>query len=133
MKKISESSSRLNKMHTKFVEILMSQHINESPFSRVRDYDYTTMRKGIICEKCKFFFVICNKRDLVCDTCSHKETVESAILRCTEEVKFLFPEKKITTNTIHEWCNTLVSKKTIRRILSRHFKKMGHGKYTYYE
>ena len=49
-----------------------------------------------------------------------------------KQIQFLFPERKITTNTVQEWCQVIKSKKTIRRILAKNFKVMFQGKLSYY-
>jgi hypothetical protein len=65
---------------------------------------------------------------LVCDNCGCKEEVESAVLRSVAELLLLFPDQKITTKVILEWCQIVKSEKTIRRILAKNFKRIGHGK-----
>ncbi|WP_445488357.1 hypothetical protein [Niallia sp. 03133] len=63
----------------------------------------------------------------------HEEAVESAIIRCGEEFKLLFPEGKITTTVIYEWCKVIYSKRKIRRVLEKYFKKVGTNWGSYYE
>lgn len=67
-------------------------------------------------------------RYLICSSCDFVEDVDSAVLRSVEEFRMLFPDEKLTTNQIHEWCNKPVSKKTIPRILQTKYKLVGHGK-----
>jgi hypothetical protein len=50
-----------------------------------------------------------------------------------EEIKLLFPGRKITSNEVHEWCSVIDSKKRISRIMGRYYKTVGFGKWTYYE
>jgi hypothetical protein len=54
-------------------------------------------------------------------------------MRNVEEFKVLFPEWKITTNGIQEWCQIVESKKMIGRILKRNLKSMGYGQWSFYE
>lgn len=70
---------------------------------------------------------------MFCKDCESEEEVDSAILRCVEEIRLLFPDKKITTNCVFEWCRGAVSKKVIRRILKRNFKALGEKKDRYFE
>jgi hypothetical protein len=53
------------------------------------------------------------------------------VLRNVEELLLLFPDRKITVATVENWCQ-IISRKTIRRILSKNFKEMGNGPATYY-
>jgi hypothetical protein len=70
---------------------------------------------------------------LVCDKCGNQEEIDSAILRSAEELKLLFPNRKITTRTIQEWCVVISSKKIIRRVLLENYKGIGFGKGFYFE
>jgi hypothetical protein len=49
------------------------------------------------------------------------------------EFKLLFPDRKITTNVIHDWCRVVHSKKTINRILGKNLIIKGVHQWTYYE
>jgi hypothetical protein len=44
----------------------------------------------------------------------------------------LFPETRITTKLVHEWCGGIISKKKTRKILLKKFVLLGHGKYSYF-
>jgi hypothetical protein len=132
MNKINLSASKLQDRHSKFAEQLVSIHIKESPYTRLPDYNYDKLEKGITCACCYSFIPVFKEDTLVCKVCACKEDVASAVLRSVEEFKILFPDRKITTNTIHEWCKVINSKKTIRRILSKNFKLMGQGKSSNY-
>jgi hypothetical protein len=50
-----------------------------------------------------------------------------------EEIKLLFPEKKITTNNVYEWCKIVESKKTIRTILNENLTIISFGRSSTYE
>jgi hypothetical protein len=65
----------------------------------------------------------------VCNECGCKELVASAVMRSVEELTLLFPNRKISTNDIHEWCRVVESKKRISRILGRNFKIVGVGQW----
>jgi hypothetical protein len=131
MKKLNMSSAKLNERHSNFADQLVSEHLKESPYSHLPDYDYEQLKKGITCISCNFFLVV-DERNIVCDKCGIKVDIESSILRSVEEFKLLFPDKKVSTNNIHEWCKVIESKKVIRKILSKKFILTGHGKYSYF-
>jgi hypothetical protein len=69
---------------------------------------------------------------LTCQKCGQIEDVDDAVMRNVKQFQLLFPERRITTNGIHEWCGEIVSKKTIRRILSKNFKLMNQSKLSYF-
>jgi hypothetical protein len=124
--------SRLNNRHKKLADQLVSLHINESPYTKLPTYEYDQIKKGITCKKCSSFSMSVRGKIIVCGTYGCEEEVESAVMRSVVEIKLLFPDWKITTNVVHEWCMVVESKKTIRRILTQNFKVMGHGKFSYF-
>ncbi|RTR28439.1 hypothetical protein EKG37_16965 [Robertmurraya yapensis] len=72
------------------------------------------------------------RKFLICESCGVHEDLESAILRSVEEFRVLFPNRKITTNAVQDWCRVVESRRTIRRVLGNNFNLMGYGKYSYY-
>jgi hypothetical protein len=133
MKKLNSTPTKLNGKHKKLAEQLVSLHQIESPYSRLRHYEYDHFRKGFLCASCHSFLVPLGEKELICGQCGGHEKVESAVMRSVDEVKLLFPDMKITTNIIHEWCKVIESKKTIRRILKQNLKCIGNYRNCYYE
>lgn len=133
MKKLNSTPTKLNGKHMKLAEQLVSLHQIESPYSRLRHYEYDHFRKGFLCASCHSFLVPLGEKELICGKCGGHEKVESAVMRSVDEVKLLFPDMKITTNIIHEWCKVIESKKTIRRILKQNLKCIGNYRNCYYE
>ncbi|MDN3018409.1 nuclease-related domain-containing protein [Paenibacillus sp. BSR1-1] len=134
MKKLNSQPSKLSNKHKLLAEKLVSLHQVESTYTVLPTYSFERMRKGLTCEICNSFEVSISVSGgkMSCNDCGSEEEVESAILRCVEEIKLLFPDKKITTNCVFEWCGGAVSKKKINRLLTKKFKRMGQGKYSYY-
>ncbi len=130
---INIKSSNLKEKHSKFVKQLLSILLTESPYIRLPEYHYDQLKKGLTCMFCHSFINTFTKLHLVCNKCGkNEENMELAVLRSIEEFKILFPDRKITTNAIYDWCKIIKSKKIIRRILSTNFKIMGHGKSSFY-
>ncbi|MEH7334991.1 nuclease-related domain-containing protein [Neobacillus drentensis] len=135
MKKLNKLPSKLNNRHRMLAERLVSLHQTKSPYSIHPVYYYNQCRKGFTCAGCRSFelSISADNRSLVCIGCGYEERIESAILRSVEEIKLLFPNLKITTNIVHDWCGGVGSKKRINRVLQRNFTVTGYGKWTYYE
>lgn len=131
--KFNQTPSKLNARHKKLADQLISMHQNVSPLIKLPSYKYEQLRKGIICSVCYSFMISAGDKKVVCKKCGCEEDVKSAVLRSVEEVKLLFPGKKVTTNIVYEWCKVIHSKKKIRRLLSENYRRMGVGKYTYFE
>jgi len=53
-------------------------------------------------------------------------------MRTVEEFALLFPERKITTSAIYEWCASMIPKRRIRYILLKNMMLVKNGKYSYY-
>jgi hypothetical protein len=123
---------KLNTKQLKLAEKLVSLHLYESPYTWISEYSYDQLKKGTTCYSCHSFSAEFTGKAIVCSKCGCKEDVTAAVLRSAEEYKLLFPDRKITTSAVHEWCKIIQSKKTIRRILSSNFKLMGHQRSAYY-
>jgi hypothetical protein len=134
MKKLNSKPSKLNGMHKKLAEKLISLHQIESPNKQLLPhYEFDQLEKRISCASCHTLSTSVRGTKLICDECGAVENVESAVIRSVKEIKLLFPDLKITTTVIHEWCGVIDSKKTIRRILKENFNCVVKGKYCYYD
>ena len=105
---------QLNGKHKMIADKLISLHIEESPFKQLPSYDYDQLRKGITCLKCNSFYTFINGSNSVCNECGHEELLASAVMRSVREFKLLFPDRKVTTKGIYEWCKVVQSKKRIK-------------------
>lgn len=85
------------------------------------------------CHICGSFKTEIKNFDLVCGKCGEQERIEQAVLRSIQDLKILFPEIKITTQIINEWCDGKISKKTITKILKNNYVSTGRTSDTYYE
>nr|WP_263325471.1 nuclease-related domain-containing protein [Neobacillus sp. Marseille-Q6967] len=132
MKKLNSIPSKLSDRHMKLADLLISLHQKENPYVRIRKYEYVEFQKGITCCSCDSFSLSIGRTKLTCNNCGYEEEVEIAIIRCVKEIRLLFPDRKITTNLVYDWCGGIVSKKMIRRILLKTYKINGHGKFSYY-
>jgi len=133
IKKLKKMTTKLNDKHLKIVELLVSLHKTENPYARLPKYEYDTLKKGLTCRDCHSFDISISRTRVICKACGCVEQVESAVLRNVEELRILFPEIRLTTNLVYEWCKVIPSNKTIRRILKNNFKAVGNTKNSYYE
>lgn len=133
LKRLDMKNPRIHSRHVKMAELLISEHISKPPFSNVPSYEYDNVSKGLSCGSCNALVPETKFTRLVCGHCGYTETVTSAVLRAVEEFSMLFPDKRITTNSIYEWCNIIECKKRIRRVLVENFKGKGDGRNRFYE
>ncbi|MEH7156967.1 nuclease-related domain-containing protein [Neobacillus drentensis] len=136
MKEFDRTPSKLNDRHKKLADQLISMHSNKSPYiTRLPTYQFNQMKKGIVCPKpkCDSYMISGGDKTVVCKNYGCVEPNESAILRCVEELKLLFPEMKITTGLVFEWCGGIKSTKFIRRVLMQNYTAKGGRKFCYFE
>ncbi|KGM44863.1 nuclease-related domain-containing protein [Neobacillus niacini] len=132
VKKLYSLPAKLSDWHHKLADLLISLHKTENPYVRLPKYEYDTLKKGMTCAACHSFNFSVSRTKLTCKNCGFEERVEVAVMRHVEELKILFPDIKITTNLIFNWCKIIRSKKRIRKILLKKFILKGHGKYSYF-
>ncbi|WP_042354261.1 nuclease-related domain-containing protein [Bacillus rubiinfantis] len=132
MKKLNCIPANLTGMHEAFAKQLQSLHKKESKNRRIPEYHYQQCKKGIICENCQSLLTNVEGNFVICMKCGHREEVDSAVLRSVDELKLLFPEERITTAKVHDWCSIVKSRKTIRRILLQNLNSVGKTKVRYF-
>ncbi|QHS23777.1 NERD domain-containing protein [Virgibacillus sp. MSP4-1] len=130
---LDSTPSKITQKHRKLADTLISLHIDKYPYSQPMDYNYANLAKGISCPKCYSLSTILEGRYCGCKNCGHKEVFATAIMRSVEEFQTLFPDEKITTNKIYDWCKIVPVKKRIRRVLSKNLRVKGVRQWTYYE
>ncbi|PLS02642.1 nuclease-related domain-containing protein [Neobacillus cucumis] len=133
MNKLNRKMSTLNGRHKNLAEQLVAMHQTESPYEKYAKYTIDRIEKGVICASCHSFKVCCYDRHLQCEVCGHREGIDEAVIRTVKEIKLLYPEHKITTNEVFEWCEVVDSKKRIRRILQQNFNGTGKTKGFFFE
>ncbi|MBT2687619.1 NERD domain-containing protein [Bacillus sp. ISL-47] len=132
IEKLKDTPAATKARNMRFAEQLISRCLKENPYLRIPEYTYEQLEKGIPCLSCSSFLAPFRQGTLICKECGSKEELESAVLRSVDEFRTLFPERKVTSNDIYEWCSIISSTKVIQRILSRNYEIRGHGKYSFY-
>ncbi|PMC35452.1 nuclease [Bacillus sp. UMB0899] len=127
------SSTKLDQKRKMLAEKLLSLHINDSPFTLLPPYEYNQLRKGITCVHCNSYSLSIIRRNCKCQRCGYEEAVSTAIMRSVKEFRILFPDKKITTNIIQDWCKVIDSIKRIYRVLKGNLVIKGTRQWSFYE
>jgi hypothetical protein len=121
LRDLNGTPSKLNDGHKKLAQKLISLHQTHNPFTVLPNYSYGQLKPGVYCKNCFSFSIPLKNNKFVCDNCGCHEEIAPAVLRNVEEFRLLFPEKKITSKDIKEWCNADLSTKTIHRTLKKTF------------
>jgi hypothetical protein len=130
---LNKTSSKLNEGHKKLAQTLISLHQPKNPYTVLPHYNYDQLQKGIYCKTCNSFLVSIKNYDFLCKKCGGHEKIERAILRSVKEFNLLFPEQKITTQSIYEWCKVDLNRRTFCRILKKNYTTFGNTRDTYYK
>ncbi|MFC4322337.1 nuclease-related domain-containing protein [Litchfieldia salsa] len=133
LKKLQIQPSNLKDYHQSLADKIISLHISKSSYSLFPTYEYQQLKKGITCNVCYSISTSILGKQALCTNCGNKEKVDSAIIRSTQEFKLLFPDQKVTSSKIHEWCKIIESQKKINRTLNKHLTKIGDCKWTRYK
>lgn len=132
LENLNSIPSKLNKKHKILADQLISRHIKDSPFKQIPTYNYDQLHKGITCLICNSFSMSTIGKICVCNKCGYKELISAAVMRSVMEFKLLFPNQKMTTKAIHEWCQVVESKKSIKSILEKNFKIIENNRWSYF-
>ncbi|MCH1624034.1 nuclease-related domain-containing protein [Fredinandcohnia quinoae] len=108
-KKLNSIPSKITDRHWKLAEKLKALHLMNNPFTRIPEYTYESLEKGITCVACYSFYTDIRNSSFKCSGCGFVENVELAVLRSIKEFVHLFPNRKIRLNTIHEWYDEKIS------------------------
>jgi hypothetical protein len=130
---LDKTSTKLSNKHKQLAAQLVSLHCTDSPYKQLPVYNFEGLRKGVICLKCASFSIAVEGHNCVCGECGCVEKVGEAVMRSVKEFQLLFPEMKINTNVIYEWCGDLLSKKRIRNVLEKSFMRVGVRQWTFFE
>lgn len=123
----------MNEGHKKLAQKIISLHQAKNPFTVRPKYCYEQLQKGFNCHLCHSFQIYKKDNEFVCGKCGGHEKIELAIVRHVNEFKLLFPDRRITTHSIYNWCNVALNERTIRRALKKNFTSLGNSRDTYYE
>lgn len=133
IQKFNEMPSTLHQQHKQLADELLALHIENTSFSQYPLYTHEQLKKGIICNQCASFSISIQYQVCICEQCGHKELVSTVVLQAIRDYQLLFPNEKITTNRIYDWCGTAISRKRIQAILAKNFMQIGVKQWAYYK
>lgn len=113
-------------------EKLLKWHKVDERFIKVPDYSFDEMTKQVNCLKCSSKMVRQSLRKSVCSRCDFSALNEWLIQYEIEACVLLFPEKKVTTKLINDWCGRFFSAQNIYLVLKRKYVQAGSKKGNFY-
>lgn len=134
LESINRKSKVLSKEQYYLASKFIKLHETEVPHDRqLPYYSYEDLKKGLSCKACGSFNMLITQRSCYCKSCFSKSSVEEVIMGNIEEMQFLFPDLKITTTNVSEWCGNPVHFRKVRRILKDNFIAVGSTSDRLYE
>lgn len=130
--KLETEKRQVTQFHYDLAYKLLSLHQTKSPFTRIPDYNYQTLKKGLFCKNCHTFFIDVFENNIICKVCNNRESFEEGIMRAVEELDNLFPSGKITVQIVSEWCNLTSSKRKIGYVLGKNMDCKALKRFSYY-
>ncbi|CZQ96863.1 Hypothetical protein Tpal_2062 [Trichococcus palustris] len=114
----------------KLAESLTKLHNPDYP-SKMPVYRYDQLSKGIPCTACGSLFETFKSRYQQCANCGKRINVKTAIKTSISDFRILFPQEKVTSVRMMDWCG-VGRRDRIFRILKEDCLSRGSGNNRYY-
>src|SRR5690606_30310608 len=76
LKEFNSIPSKINRNHKALADKLISMHLTKSPYTKLPEYRYDELRKGIVCMMCGSYTVSVVGRKCVCGRCGSVEAAD---------------------------------------------------------
>ncbi|GEK90078.1 Nuclease-related domain-containing protein [Alkalibacterium putridalgicola] len=130
---INAKCRSMTKQASHLANKLVDRHKTDSVFQKqLPSYRFDELRTGASCP-CGSFDILLTQRSCYCKTCYKQVSIEELILESVKELKYLFPEEKLTTALVNEFCGQDVYYRKIRSVLQENFIAKGTTQGTFYE
>ena len=114
----------------KLADSLVSLHDPNYTF-KIPEYHYENMKKGVPCPDCGTLKNTFRGHHQICDECGKKININEAIRTSISDFRTLFPDDKITTSRITDWCGA-GDQNRISKILKSECQVMGKNRGRYF-
>ncbi|WP_413378356.1 nuclease-related domain-containing protein [Alkalihalobacillus sp. 1P02AB] len=133
LEKLTQQTGSINQSHKNIASQLISSQLSESPFFKQPSFKEREYKSGLYCKYCFSFNLSPLGRTTKCRNCFKTEKLHQSITRSIQDYQILFPNSFITTNKIYDWCGIpTINKRSIGRILTNNYKRIGQTKGAYY-
>ena len=124
--KVNPKGRPILNRHRYVAHKLMEAIIDEAPYQKqLPSFTYEELKKKPRCPTCYFSEWRLTQRSSTCLSCLSKITIEELVIQQVEDFKLLFPDKRVTRNSIHDWCGGVIPDRRIQIILRNNYKKRG--------
>lgn len=109
---------------------LVNLHDPDYP-CKMPEYNFNQLRKGIPCPQCGTLAETFKGHYQTCVSCGQRMNVKRSIKASIEEFHILFPEEKMSTSRMLEWCGS-GDKNRVYRVLKEGYSAIGKNSGRYY-
>lgn len=134
-RKLNAQSEPLSEKHFLLAKTLCELSAQTKPYlNGVPEYTYEMCKKGIICLGCEQFIpkIKPKSKFSTCKACGHNERISALISRHVLEYKRLFPDRKLTTSAVYDWCGGVCAARRIHSVLKKDYTAASTGRGSYY-
>lgn len=131
MEDIDRIQTPLSPSDRKLAQMLKEEHHPDFVDDELPEYNFARLRKGVPCPVCGSLNTVIAAKTLRCAGCKGKAPAQVAIKRSIEEFQLLFPEERVTTRRMEDWC-AVTDAKRIYRVLQKSWTPVRTGRHRYY-
>ena len=123
-------NSQPNAEQKRIADVLVRLHKQDYPATKLPVYQYEHLRKGLSCFSCNALMTSFIGHYMHCPACGERMNVKRLIKNGIDDFRILFPEQKVTTNRLSDWCGS-GDKDRIYRVLKENYQAKGnnHGRH----
>lgn len=117
--KIKLQASEINDYHHKIAAYIKSCKVNRTHIDTKISYTYESMAKGIWCDNCHSDKMQDRHKYFSCMNCQQFELKSDIVTKSAREFYLLFPNEKLTSSKLRDWCGNRVSRKLTGKVLTK--------------
>lgn len=127
-----ENAGRMTDRLGHFAEQLIARQKAQSRYERLPTYSFSDLKRGLFCWRCHGELMRDGQLYFSCGSCAEAFHIDDVVMYALAQFQLLFPEEKITTKIIQEWCGGVVSRTFMSRFLRKSLEVTLNGGHTYY-
>lgn len=132
LQKINANVEPITSQTEHIAKTLIRKRKKTSTYERIPEYELSQLNEGVFCKDCFAGLKRVNKFKIICANCKKTYKADDLVLYTVAQYHLLFPEKRISTQAIVDWCGGFFSKNSIRRILAKNLRQKSNGAHSYY-
>lgn len=129
--KTLQLKGKLEPEQSRLADMLKKLHNPDNFVDEMPEFCYEKLHKELVCSACGSAVHFKGGKSVLCPVCKKKSSARKIIKQNVEEFRLLFPNEKVTTSRIADWCG-VANKDCVYRILKSNYRPIGKGQGRYY-